>query len=166
MKQVAVVVGLTLVAATAATLVIQYSRPHDASVEQAVAKRVGVGPHLEQRAEQRLVRPPSRSEAASAEKRRGLVPAHSLRDDASARDGASKEVVAEASPDEKRAEHDAAVQAGNAIVDRAIQSGQWRSIDYAMFNAATYMLSGEEQADIMARVSGAITRGEVRFEMR
>src|SRR6185503_13400075 len=62
----------------------------------------------------------------------------------------------------KVAEHTERVQAGNAIVDRAIQAGRWSPADLAALDSATGGLSGAETAEMMARISAAINSDQVQ----
>ena len=67
---------------------------------------------------------------------------------------------------QKLAERTERIHAGNAIVDRAIQTGRWGLADVASFGSATSGLSGEESAAIMARLSAAINADQVQLDMR
>src|SRR5689334_10791585 len=60
---------------------------------------------------------------------------------------------------------DALLEAGNAVVDRAIASGVWRLSDFDAFVAATRGLSAEENGRIMARLSAAINANQVRIDI-
>jgi hypothetical protein len=65
---------------------------------------------------------------------------------------------------EKRAAREEGLRAGNEMVDQAIAAGVWNPSDFAALGAATRELSGEERAQIMARLSAAINADRVRFD--
>jgi hypothetical protein len=56
------------------------------------------------------------------------------------------------------------LRAGNAIVDQAIADGLSSVSDFAALGAATRELSGEERAQIMARLAVAINADRVRLD--
>ena len=55
-------------------------------------------------------------------------------------------------------------RAGNAVVDRAIQSGHWSSDDMAEFGAATNALDAEIRVQMLARISAAMNADQVKFD--
>jgi hypothetical protein len=77
---------------------------------------------------------------------------------------ASREGSAARAMPEKRAAREEGLRAGNEMVDQAIAAGVWNPSDFAALGAATRELSGEERAQIMARLSAAINADRVRFD--
>jgi len=156
MKHVAAVIVL-IAAVTAATLVVRGQNERIAALERARAEGGELVRHLDT-IEKML---------AIALDRDGSSAAHSARN-ATSSGNAPREPSAASAPQthlspEQRAAHEEALRAGNAIVDRAIAAGLWNPTDFATLGAATKDLSGEERAQIMARLSAAINADQVRF---
>jgi type II secretory pathway pseudopilin PulG len=161
MRQVGVVVVLAIVAATAATLLIQSSREQAASLEQARSQH--------EELMQRLARLEHMLAATSADPSDALhtfVSQGSNSAAVSARERSTKDAEAADIDAQRLAEHAARIQAGSAIVDHAIQTGQWSLANIAAFGSATSALSGEETAAVMARLSVAINADQVQLDMR
>ena len=57
-----------------------------------------------------------------------------------------------------------ALRAGNAIVDRALQSARWTIDDVARLSTATATLSGQDRAEIQARLSAAINQDRLQVD--
>jgi hypothetical protein len=64
-------------------------------------------------------------------------------------------------PDDARID---ALNAGNAVVDRALQAARWTREDVARLSAATASLSGEDRAKIQARLSAAINQDSLEVD--
>ncbi len=159
MKQVAVLAMLIVTAATAATLLIQSSRERAASFEQTRSQHEELMRRLA-RLEQMLATTSATDAIPTA------VPEGSPSASASARERSPKDVARADIDPQKLAERTEHIHAGNAIVDRAIQTGRWSLADVASFGSATSGLNGEESAAIMARLSAAINADQVQLDMR
>jgi hypothetical protein len=59
-----------------------------------------------------------------------------------------------------------ALRAGNAIVDRALQSARWTIDDVASLATATASLSGADRSEIRSRLSAAINQDKLQVEPR
>ena len=150
MKQVAVLAMLIVTAATAATLLIQSSRERAASFEQTRSQH--------EELMRRLARLEQMRAATSAT---DAIPTAVPEGSPSTKDAARADI-----DPQKLAERTERIHAGNAIVDRAIQTGRWSLADVASFGSATSGLNGEESAAIMARLSAAINADQVQLDMR
>jgi hypothetical protein len=143
-----------LVAATAATLIVQNYRERAVRLEQEQAERQQIMQRFA-RLEQMYA-----DAASSGERSRPAQPgATAVSSNVQIPETRDPKVTAENAA--ARAE---AIQHANALVDSAIQSGQWSRADVIAFNTATYRLSGEEQAEIMARLAVAINADQVQVD--
>jgi hypothetical protein len=145
---------MALVAALSAISVIQISRAQARAQHGELIQRL-------ERLETMLAATGDRSETAHAGISQGSPSGSAVLCDNTKRDVEKADI----SP-EKRAEHAQILQAGNDIVDRAIQSGQWSSADMGTLLAATNGLSTNERGDIVARLSAAINAGQIHPDMR
>jgi len=142
----------------AATLIVHSSHERTEALEQAVeqarAQHEELMRHLG-RIEQML----------SIAQDRDITPAVGQTPMSAGAVSASHEASAAASATpEKRAAREEGLRAGNEMVDQAIAAGVWSPSDFAALGAATRELSGEERAQIMARLSAAINADRVRFD--
>jgi hypothetical protein len=152
MKQVAAVAVVVLAAATVATLIVHNSREQTARFEQVQDQLQQLVQHMG-KLEQALANTAGRSEHSQTRASVVTAPVTSA--------PAGKAATATPENDAARQE---GFQAANALVDQAIQSGQWGSAELLAFGAAGHALSGDEQTAILARVSAAMNRGQVRFD--
>jgi hypothetical protein len=74
------------------------------------------------------------------------------------------EVLTTPAASEALANRDAASRAGNAVVERALQSARWTRQDAIELNVATAALSGSEQAEIHARLAAAINDDRLQVD--
>src|SRR5882724_8543006 len=141
----------------AATLIVHSSHERTEALEQAVEQ--GRAQHEE------LMRHLGRSEQMlSIAQDRDITPAVGQTPMSAGAVSASREGSAASATPEKRAAREEGLRAGNEMVDQAIAAGGWSPSDFAALGAATRELSGEERAQIMARLSAAINADRVRFD--
>ena len=161
-RQIAIIAMRILAAAAVVTFLILSSRERAANFEQTRSQHEELT-HRLARLEQMLAAiPADRRDAKHTAASEGL-PSCS----ASTRERSTKGTTAAAATDaSKIAERSERIQAGSAVVDHAIQAGQWGPADIAAFGSATSGLSGEETADIMVKLSAAINANQVRLDMR
>ena len=153
MRGVAVVTGLVVEAMAATTLIVHSSHERTEALEQARAQHEELIRHLG-RIEQML----------SVAQDRDTTPAAGQTHMSTGALSASHEGSAASAAPEKRAAREEDLRAGNEIVDQAIAAGVWSPSDFAALGGATRDLSGEERAQIMARLSAAINADRVRFD--
>jgi hypothetical protein len=162
MKQVAIAAMLIFAAAAVATLFIQDFRERAAGLEQARSRHEELTRRLA-RLEQMLAAMPLDHRDATHMAVSESLPSGST----STRERSTRDTTAAAETDARKiAERSERIQAGNAVVDRAIQAGRWGPADMAAFGSATGGLSGTETADIMVRLSAAINADRVQLDMR
>jgi hypothetical protein len=162
MKQVAIVTMLIFAAGAVATLFMQDSRERAAGFEQARSQHEELTRRLA-RLEQMLAATPLDGRDATHTAVSESLPSGST----STRERSTRDTTAAAETDARKiAERRERIQAGNAVVDRAIQAGRWSPADMAAFGSATGGLSGAETADIMVRLSAAINADQVQLDRR
>jgi hypothetical protein len=82
------------------------------------------------------------------------------------RDGVNKEVARTVGAAGKPPDYAERIQAGNAIVDHAIQDGRWNTSDMVSFGVATNGLTAEDRGAMMARLSVAVNGNQVKLDLR
>jgi hypothetical protein len=160
MRRVAVTVAFAIGTMMAATLVVRMSRERSAAVDQARAQHEELVRHLE-RIEKTLSVALERDTIAAAEyeEYEMSTSARSV-PHAGSTNGATKADAISAN----RAALGEDMHEANAIVDRAIATGFVSGSDFDAFGTATRELSGEQRAQIMARLAAALNAERVQFE--
>src|SRR5581483_4068132 len=132
MKSTAAIAMLIFAGAMLTALFIQSSRERAASCEQARSQHEELMRRLA-RLEQILAAVPAeRGDETHAAASAGLA-----RDTSSTRERSTRAPAPADADPRTRAEHTERIQAGNTVIDRAIESGRWAPTDVAAFGVAT-----------------------------
>ena len=155
MRQVAAIAVVGFVAAVAVTIYLRDARDRAEMLEQSRVQHEEVTRRWDRLERFLAARDPV-----------AVLPALSPGSSPASRDGVNKEVARTEAAAGKPPDYAERIQAGNAIVDHAIQDGRWNSSDMVSLGVATNGLTAEDRGAMMARLSVAVNANQVKLDLQ